>query len=59
LARLSERYPEVKAVVWFDSPYPGDPDFRLQGERADSLRTAFAGSDYWGQPIRLAGHPER
>jgi cellulose synthase (UDP-forming) len=54
LSRFAEAYPQVKAVVWFDSPYPGDADFRLEGNEADALRAVLGGSRHWGQPLRLA-----
>jgi cellulose synthase (UDP-forming) len=54
LARLQSGYPDVKAVVWFDSPYPGDIDFRLRGETETALRSGLDASAYWDQPLRLA-----
>jgi hypothetical protein len=53
LSRFAEAYPQVKAVVWFDSPYPGDADFRLEGKEAEALRAALGSSEHWGQPLRL------
>jgi beta-mannanase len=53
LARLRDGYPRIKAIVWFDSRYPGDIDFRLRGDMATALRTALDDSQYWDQPLRL------
>ena len=53
ISRFAEAYPEIKAVVWFDSPYPGEADFRLEGEEAEALRSALGGSSHWGQPVTL------
>ena len=53
MSRFAEAYPEIKAVVWFDSPYPGEADFRLEGEETEALRSALGGSRHWGQPVTL------
>jgi cellulose synthase (UDP-forming) len=53
LARFEKDYPRVRALVWFDAPYPGEPDFRLDGGEADALRAALRGSGHWGQPLEL------
>ena len=53
MSRFAEAYPQVKAVVWFDAPYPGEADFRLEGEETAALRTALGGSSHWGQPLTL------
>jgi beta-mannanase len=54
VARLRSGYPDVKAIIWFDSPYPGDIDFRLRGDTATALRSGLGASAYWDQPLRLA-----
>ena len=53
MSRFAEAYPQVKAVVWFDAPYPGEADFRLEGEETEALRSALGGSSHWGQPLTL------
>ena len=53
MSRFAEAYPQVKAVVWFDAPYPGEADFRLEGAEAEALRSALGGSSHWGQPLTL------
>src|SRR5262249_25419687 len=53
LFRLRKSYPRVKAVVWFDSSYPGGIDFRLRGAMATAFHTVINGSEYWDPPLRL------
>ena len=54
LTGLRERYPLVKAVVWFDSPSGPGVDFRVRGAEGDALRTEFLGAgSYWRQVPRI------
>jgi cellulose synthase (UDP-forming) len=53
LRTLRADYRQVKAIIWFDSQYPGGIDFRLQGTSAEAFRTAIASSPYWNARIRL------
>lgn len=57
LLRLGTHYPLVKAVIWFDSAYPGGVDFRLRGDAAKALSSAVGSSDYWSPPLRLVPPP--
>jgi cellulose synthase (UDP-forming) len=55
--RLPVEYPRVKAVVWFDSLYPGNVDFRLDASAAAAFAESVRGSTYWDQPVRLVTAP--
>ncbi len=45
-ATLRRDYPLARAVVWFDSPYPGGVDFRLDRREAAAFERATRGA-YW------------
>jgi cellulose synthase (UDP-forming) len=57
MSRFESAYPRIKAVVWFDSPYPGEPEFRLDRTASEALRGAFGASEHWGRPLRLEAAP--
>lgn len=42
LQQLPSRYPKLKAVVWFDSPYPGGVNFQIRGRSADAFKQTIA-----------------
>ncbi len=53
LARLPRRYPAVKAVVWFDSRYPGGVDFQIRGQTAGALKETLDADARLRQPLQL------
>jgi len=55
--QLRTRYPRIKAVIWFDSLYPGGVDFRLTETSADAFARSFGSSPYWSAPLELVRQP--
>jgi len=58
LTGLRLRYPQVKAVIWFDADYPGTADFRMEEDQRRAFAGAVGRSSYWKQPLRRISLPE-
>jgi cellulose synthase/poly-beta-1,6-N-acetylglucosamine synthase-like glycosyltransferase len=54
LHELPSRYPAIKALIWFDSPYPGAVNFQLSGRSADAFRQSVNRDDLLRETLRLA-----
>jgi cellulose synthase/poly-beta-1,6-N-acetylglucosamine synthase-like glycosyltransferase len=53
IAELPRHYPQVHALVWFDSHYTSAVDFELKGAAATALRTAIDNRRvYFETPLR-------
>jgi beta-mannanase len=53
LRTLPSRYPAVKAVVWFDSPYPEGVNFQVRGQSADAFRRTVSANALLQERLRL------
>jgi beta-mannanase len=54
VAALAARYPQVRAVIWFDRPYRRQQDFRLDPPALGAL-SSEEGSSYWQRVNLPAG----